>query len=95
MNISAPFIARPIATIMWSRTIEFSPNFAVDHELFVNVRARGLYRIEMSASGAVTSAINIGDTLLDQNVQFTVFHLSPAFVRSPSALLMGRLGSVP
>jgi hypothetical protein len=70
--------------------VEFSPNFAVDHELFVNVRARGLYRMEMSASGAVTSSVNIGESLLDQNVQFTVFHLSPAF--SQDATIIGASG---
>ena len=70
--------------------VEFSPNFAVDHELFVNVRARGLFRMEMSASGAVTSSVNIGESLLDQNVQFTVFHLSPAF--SQDATIIGASG---
>jgi hypothetical protein len=41
----------------------------------------------MSAAGAVTSTLNIGQTLLDQNVQFEVFHLSPAF--SQDATILG------
>jgi len=69
---------------------EFSPDFSADHLLFVNVRGRGLYRVAMSASGAVTSAVYIGATLLDRNVQFTVFHLSPAF--RTDATLLGASG---
>jgi photosystem II stability/assembly factor-like uncharacterized protein len=70
--------------------IEFSPGFASDHQLFVNVRAHGLYSVTMSASGAVTSSLNIGETLLDRNVQFTVFHLSPTF--SQDATILGASG---
>jgi photosystem II stability/assembly factor-like uncharacterized protein len=69
---------------------EFSPGFATDHQLFVNVRAHGLYRVAMSAAGAVTSTLNVGQTLLDQNVQFTVFHLSPSF--SQDATILGASG---
>jgi hypothetical protein len=67
--------------------IEFSPSFATDHQVFINVRGRGLYRTTMSAAGAVTSTLNIGQKLLDQNVQFEVFHLSPAF--SQDATILG------
>jgi photosystem II stability/assembly factor-like uncharacterized protein len=70
--------------------VEFSPSFAGDRQLFVNVRARGLYRMTMNASGAVTSSLNVGGTLLDQNVQFTVFHLSPTF--NQDATILGASG---
>ncbi len=70
--------------------VEFSPSFASDHQLFVNVRAHGLYRMAMSASGAVTSSLNIGGTLLDRNIQFTVFHLSPNF--GVDATILGASG---
>jgi photosystem II stability/assembly factor-like uncharacterized protein len=70
--------------------IEFSPGFATDHQVLINVRGRGLYRVAMSASGAVSSSLNIGQTLLDQNVQFTVFHFSPAF--SQDATILGASG---
>ena len=65
------------ATIV--QQIEFSPDFAADHQLFVNVRAHGLYRVVMGANGTVTSSLNLGGTLLDRNVQFIVFRLSPTF----------------
>jgi len=66
--------------------VEFSPGFASDHQLFVNMRAHGLFSVAMSASGVVTSSLNIGGTLLDQNVQFTVFHLSPTFSQDRTIL---------
>ncbi len=67
--------------------VEFSPGFATDNQLFVEVRAHGLYRVTMSASGAVLSSVNLGGTLLDQNVQFAVFRLSPSF--SQDATILG------
>ena len=70
--------------------VEFSPGFAADHQLFVNVRAHGLYRVAMSASGAVNSSVDIGGTLLDRNIQFTVFHLSPTF--SQDSTILGATG---
>jgi photosystem II stability/assembly factor-like uncharacterized protein len=70
--------------------LEFSPDFATDHLLFANVRAHGLYRMAMSASGAVTSSVNIGGTLLARNIQFTVFHLSPSF--RTDATILGASG---
>ena len=70
--------------------LEFSPDFAADHQLFANVRGRGLYRVVMSAGGAVTSSVNIGGTLLDRNAQFTVFHLSPTF--RDDATILGASG---
>jgi photosystem II stability/assembly factor-like uncharacterized protein len=69
--------------------VEFSPGFATDQQLYVNVRGRGLYSVAMNASGAVTSSANIG-ALLDQNVQFAVFHLSPNF--SQDATILGASG---
>ncbi len=66
--------------------LEFSPGFATDQQLYVNVRGRGLYRVTMSASGAVTSSVNIGATLLDQNIQFVTFHLSPTFGQDATIL---------
>jgi photosystem II stability/assembly factor-like uncharacterized protein len=66
--------------------LEFSPDFATDQQLYVNVRGRGLYRVAMSASGAVSSSNNIGSSLLDQNVQFSEFHLSPTFGQDATIL---------
>ena len=76
------------ATII--QQLEFSADFATDHQLYVNVRGRGLYRVAMSASGAVNSSTNLGGSLLDQNVQFTDFHLSPAF--SQDSTILGASG---
>ena len=67
--------------------IEFSPGFASDHQLFVNVRAHGLYSVAMDTSGAVTASLNIGASLLDRNIQFNVFHLSPTY--SQDATILG------
>jgi photosystem II stability/assembly factor-like uncharacterized protein len=66
--------------------VEFSPGFATDNQIYVNVRGRGLYQVTMSALGAVTGSTYIGGTLLDQNVQFTVFHLSPTFTQDATIL---------
>ena len=70
--------------------IEFSPAFATDRQMFVTVRGRGLYRLTMGAAGAVASSVNIGQALLDQNVQFTEFRLSPTF--SQDATILGASG---
>jgi hypothetical protein len=44
----------------------------------------------MSATGAVNSSLNIGQTLLDQNVQFIVCHFSPTF--SQDGTILGTSG---
>ncbi len=74
------------------RQIEFSPDFATDGQLFATVRGRGLFRMTMSAGGAVTSSTNIGETLLDQHVEFTEFRLSPAYSQDGTILGASRRG---
>ena len=60
--------------------IRFSPNFGNDRLVFVQVRGQGLYRIQLGTTGtAVTSIVNIGAELLEQNAQFVAFRLSPDF----------------
>jgi hypothetical protein len=67
--------------------IEFSPNFGNDNTVFVNVRGKGLYRLNMNNLGWVKSTSNVGLSLLNKNIQFTEFRISPNFAQD--ATLMG------
>lgn len=66
--------------------VEFSPKFAVDRQVFINVRGRGLFRVTLNASGVVSSLRNVGTSLLSRNVQFTEFRLSPAYQQDRTLL---------
>ena len=63
------------------RQVDFSPNFALDQQIFATVRGGGMYRVTMTASGAVTGSVNIGMPLLQSNAEFTEFRLSPTFAQ--------------
>lgn len=61
-------------------SIRFSPGFADDRQVFVRVRGEGLYRMQLGTTGtAVSSMVNIGAGLLEQNVQFVTFRLSRSY----------------
>ncbi|MBP6367671.1 MAG: hypothetical protein KA343_10260 [Nitrosomonas sp.] len=59
--------------------IEFSPNFGSDNTVFVTVRGKGLYRLDMNSLGWVKSTKNVGLSLLNKNIQFAEFRISPDF----------------
>lgn len=70
--------------------IEFSPNFSNDRIVYVHVRGRGLYRVNLkpgSSGWEVASAPqNVGQWLLEHNIEFTEFHLSPGFAQDATLL---------
>ncbi|PSJ15881.1 hypothetical protein C7H79_16600, partial [Nitrosomonas supralitoralis] len=69
---------------------EFSPNFANDGLIFVIVHGKGLYRITLNSSGQIISSKNVGDVLLQQNIQFTEFRISPNFATDATLLGVAR-----
>ena len=66
--------------------IEFSPNFGNDNTVFINVRGKGLYRLNMSNLGWVKSTSNVGLSLLNKNIQFTEFRISPNFAQDATLI---------
>ncbi len=66
--------------------IEFSPNFAEDRLAFVTVRGEGLYRLYLNNKGWITSSQNVGTALLQKNIQFTEFRISPSFKQDHTLL---------
>ena len=70
--------------------IVFSPNFRNDRIVYVHVRGRGLYRVNLklgSNGWEVASAPqNVGQWLLEHNIEFTEFHLSPGFAQDATLL---------
>ncbi len=70
--------------------VEFSPNFANDGLIFVIVHGKGLYRITLNNKGHIISSDNIGAALLQQNIQFTEFRLSPNFAIDATILGIAR-----
>ncbi|WP_295628162.1 hypothetical protein [uncultured Nitrosomonas sp.] len=60
--------------------VEFSPNFGTDRKAFVNVRGKGLFRVNLNGGGAVVSSLNTTLSLLtNENIQFTEFQISPTY----------------
>jgi transposase len=66
--------------------IEFSPNFGSDNTVFVTVRGKGLYRLNMNSLGWVESTSNVGLSLLNKNIQFTEFRISPNFAQDATLI---------
>ncbi len=67
--------------------VEFSPNFGADREAFVNVRGKGLFRVNLNGGGAVTTSLNTTSSLLEnENVQFTEFQISPTYAADSTIL---------
>ncbi|WP_293005261.1 hypothetical protein [Nitrosomonas sp.] len=60
--------------------VEFSPNFGTDRKAFINVRGKGLFRVNLNGGGAVVSSLNTTLSLLtNENIQFTEFQVSPTY----------------
>lgn len=60
--------------------VEFSPNFDTDRKVFVNVRGKGLFRANLNGAGVVTASLNTMLSLLvNENIQFTEFQISPTY----------------
>jgi hypothetical protein len=67
--------------------VEFSPGFGSDRTIYVTVRGRGLYSVTLGNDGLVASAPqNVGQWLLDRNIQFTEFRLSSGFAQDATIL---------
>ncbi|WP_293005263.1 hypothetical protein [Nitrosomonas sp.] len=67
--------------------VEFSPNFGADRKAFVNVRGKGLFRVNLNGAGAVTASLNTTLSLLkNENVQFTEFQISPTYAADSTIL---------
>ncbi|SEQ22087.1 WD40/YVTN/BNR-like repeat-containing protein [Nitrosomonas ureae] len=70
--------------------VEFSPNFSNDRLIFVNVHGKGLYKIKLNNKGNIATSKNIGTSLLQENIQFTEFRLSPGFALDATILGVAR-----
>ncbi|WP_293005013.1 hypothetical protein [Nitrosomonas sp.] len=70
--------------------IEFSPNFSNDSLIFAIVHGKGFYRITLNNSGGIISSKNIGTSLLQQNIQFTEFRISPNFALDTTIIGIAR-----
>ena len=69
--------------------LEFSPNFSADRSVYVTVRGKGMYRAYLNNDGSLTSVSeNLGLWLLERNIQFTEFQISPNFAQDTT--LLGR-----
>jgi hypothetical protein len=67
--------------------VEFSPDFGTDRNIFVNVRGKGLFRVNLNGAGAVTATQNITLSLLEnENIQFTEFQISPTYAVDSTVL---------
>ena len=66
--------------------IEFSPNFVSDHAAFITIRGHGMMRLLLDQTGEALSAVNIGARLLDANIEFTEFRLSPNYTNDGTLL---------
>lgn len=82
-----PLLSTEIGPTSLIQQIEFSPGFGSDRTIYVTVRGRGLYSVTLGNDGLVASAPqNVGQWLLDRNIQFTEFRLSSGFAQDATIL---------
>lgn len=86
-NSWKPFLHQSIGAGKVIQQIEFSPTFAQDRVVVVNVRGKGLYRLTLNSAGWIAASQSIGQALISKNIQFTEFQLSPNF--SQDATILG------
>lgn len=91
-----PLLGTEIGPTNLIQQIEFSPGFVSDRTIYVTVRGKGLYSVTLGNDGLVASTPqNVGQWLLDRNIQFTEFRLSPgSSPQDPPTILGGARDSV-
>ncbi|TXI19773.1 MAG: hypothetical protein E6Q62_03160 [Nitrosomonas sp.] len=89
-NSWKPFLHQSIGTGKVIQQIEFSPTFAQDRAVVVNVRGKGLYRLTLNSTGWIAASQSIGQALISKNIQFTEFQLSPNFNQDATILGVSR-----
>ncbi len=86
-DVWSPFTNLKIGQANAIQQIEFSPNFSNDRIAYVMVRGKGLYRIFLHDAGWLRlGPQNVGKWLLERNIQFTEFKISPSFAQDTTIM---------
>lgn len=89
-----PLISNEIGPANVIQQIEFSPDFSNDRIVYVNVRGKGLYRVPLNLGGngwvVASTPQNMGQWLLERNIQFSEFRISPTFAQDSTLMGVAR-----